>query len=80
MNRAYLLAAGALLLVGCAHETQDPKVPEPCPPTVLADIESRYTLAMLAACGGRYPSRAECPDTPRIEQEREDAQEAARCR
>jgi hypothetical protein len=66
-----VLGAGLdLLAAGCRPS---------CTPKTLADIEARYSLAVMADCKG-YGSLAECPAAPELKAQRRAAEEAASCR
>ena len=77
MKLRYVLAAAMvlgsgldLLALGCQPS---------CPPKTLADIEARYSLAVMRDCKG-YGSLAECPAAPALKEARRQAEEDAKCR
>ena len=70
--RALLGAVLALTLGGCGAG--------PCTAKVKAEIQARYAAQVLAACGGKYGSVAECPAAAALKAERRKAEEVAKCR
>ena len=67
------------MVLGCSLDLLAVACRPSCPPKTLADIEARYSLAVMRDCKG-YGSRAECPAVPALKDERRKAEEAASCR
>ena len=67
------------MVLGCSIDLLAVACRPSCPPKSLAEIEARYSLAVMHDCKG-YGSLAECPSAPALKDARRKDEEAAKCR